>query len=141
MIGILLVLVIQGPFSTGSDCKNLNETAVLNGEIIKDESFWANEKYVLFAFIITFIFVLGNVLLILFVEEKNSKLKYHADYYLILFKTCISSVITEKTDQANVKGKISVLKECKQIFTFKPFLILVGAFVFNQLAIQVYLLQ
>lgn len=33
--------------------------------------------------------------------------------------------------------KINLLKECKQIFTFKPYLILLSAFVTNQIAIQV----
>ena len=78
MVGILLVLVIQGPFSTGSGCIT-NATQVDTNEATS-LSFWANEKYVLFALLMTFIFVIGNVLLILFVEEKNSKLKIHKNF-------------------------------------------------------------
>lgn len=59
------------------------------------------------------LFIVGNGLLIFFVKEIDVK------------------QIVDKTAK-----KINLLKECKQIFTFKPYLILLSAFVTNQIAIQ-----
>ena len=78
MIGILLALAIQGPFAT-SECKyrnNDNSSNITSQSAVTNElSFWESEKYVIFAIILTVIYIIGNIMLIVFVKEKNSKFK------------------------------------------------------------------
>ena len=72
MIGLLLALAIQGPFAT-SECKYLNTSNITsNSTIVNELSFWDSDKYVIFAIILTVIYIFGNIMLIIFVKEKNS---------------------------------------------------------------------
>jgi Na+/melibiose symporter-like transporter len=122
MLGILLALGIQGPFvSTVDECiipeKFKNETLINSTNETPntiDTGFWHDEKYAIFAFILTAIFIVSIVLLGLFVKERHDLV--HVD---------------------DKKQKTNVLKELKQMFTFKPFLYLFSAAVLSTFAFQV----
>ncbi len=76
MLGILLVLIIQGPFANGPKC-NYNQTnqtdSVKNKE---NNSFIDDQKYFLFAVFFTVIFIIGGLLVLIFVNEKNGNQCY-----------------------------------------------------------------
>lgn len=68
MIGTLLPLAVQGPFSQGLDCRNsTNDT--IDIEILTDV--FSRQKYAIFALIFSVIFAIGTLLLIFFVNEKS----------------------------------------------------------------------
>lgn len=73
MIGILLALALQSPSVNAPKCKGLNETT--NVTFYTDETtditptFLKSQVYVVFAMIITVVFLIGNMLLVLFVKE------------------------------------------------------------------------
>jgi hypothetical protein len=84
MIGLLLALVIQGPFLSGSsECTNT--TIPINVSLSNQsdlgyanvyagattESFWQKNIYFMLALVLTCIFLVGNYLLIFFVKEKE----------------------------------------------------------------------
>lgn len=75
MIGILLALALQSPFVNAPKCKGLNETTSVNfyknetTDITSSSTFLESQVYVVFAIIITVVFLIGNMLLVLFVKE------------------------------------------------------------------------
>ena len=90
LIGLLLDLAIQGPFafSESGNCKRKNDTSSLNNTYSlnnsnNDSTSTSNEeknnsddllgpqKYAILAVIISCFFALGNMLLIIFVDEKG----------------------------------------------------------------------
>lgn len=91
MVGLLLALAIQGPFMANIKCIqdnliNLNETtnmslpAAFDDEshlkevfrTVKDsQTVWEKNIYVIFAAILTVIFLIGNYMLVFFVDEKK----------------------------------------------------------------------
>ena len=75
MIGILLALALQSPFVNAPKCKELNETTNVTfytdetTDITPAPTFFKSQVYVIFAIIITVVFLIGNMLLLFFVKE------------------------------------------------------------------------
>lgn len=75
MIGLLLALIIQGPFVSGdSTCTKLNETqsnfSYSNITTESQLSNWDHYKYTYIAIVMTVIFLAGSLPLVLYVKEK-----------------------------------------------------------------------
>ena len=78
MIGVLLQVGIQGPFSaSSSSCLNGTETVVISNASntsntnINSLTLWDQQKFFFFAIIIAAIFISAQSMLLLFVPEKN----------------------------------------------------------------------
>ena len=74
MIGILMVLAAQSPFVESPPCKaypnESNSSLIIEStSITQANTFWDDQIYVIFACLITIIFIIGNLLLIIFVKE------------------------------------------------------------------------
>ena len=72
MIGILLVLAIQGPFVQSPPCRNSTEVLNATEVVVVEPGFLANQTYLIFAIFIALFFVIGNLLLVIFVKEVES---------------------------------------------------------------------
>ncbi|CAF0803858.1 unnamed protein product [Brachionus calyciflorus] len=130
MIGLLLALVIQAPFvSTDSNCIKLNtssrfffeeanETNTTDINMIDVISNWEKNKYTYIAIIMTFIFIAGTLPVVFFVKEKPELIK----------------AVKEKDE---IKKKATTLQELKRIFTFKPYLLIIGSTIFTTSSIQI----
>jgi len=90
LIGLLLALAIQGPFalSESGDCSKTNTTTTTpiststnsNSTIsveVKNSSddFFGPQKYAILAIVISIFFAVGNMLLIIFVDEKGKSFR------------------------------------------------------------------
>lgn len=90
MIGILLALAVQSPFVKPPKCKSPEEstfstlidnmttthmTPNITQNLTSAEIFFSDHKYVIFAVIITVVFIIGNILLIAFVKEIDGNLR------------------------------------------------------------------
>lgn len=79
MIGVLFVLGIQGPFVATSGCINPNSTDNSRNvtravEAVQTPTFFEVQTYVIFACIMSGLFIVGNGLLIFFVKEIDGKI-------------------------------------------------------------------
>jgi hypothetical protein len=106
MVGVLLLLIIQIPLTNDLNLTCLNENKTQSNETnftnirlsytTKTDDFWEDQKYFNFACIIATLFIVGNILLIIFVNEINGKLILVKDLTLtqILLQTkCLFHVI------------------------------------------------
>ncbi len=106
MVGVLLLLIIQIPLTNDLNLTCLNENKTQSNETnftnirlsytTKTDDFWEDQKYFNFACIIATLFIVGNILLIIFVNEINGKLILVKDLTLtkILIQTkCLFHVI------------------------------------------------
>ncbi|RNA28585.1 sodium-dependent lysophosphatidylcholine symporter 1-B-like, partial [Brachionus plicatilis] len=124
MIGLLLALVIQGPFVSGdSNCIKLNETQFdfdnkTNQTNIDILSNWDQYKYTYIAIVMTVVFLAGSLPIVIFVNEKPELIK----------------VVDKKEDK---KKKISTFKELTRMFTFKPYLLIIGSTIMTTSSIQI----
>ena len=85
MIGLLLSLAIQGPFalSESGNCirKNTTTTTTSSNSTISVEvknssdDFFGPQKYAILAIVISIFFAVGNMLLIIFVDEKGKSFR------------------------------------------------------------------
>lgn len=80
MIGLLIALIIQGPFvSADSNCINDTQHG-LNTTFFKTDnniSNWEEYKYTYIAIVMTFIFLCGTLPIIFFVFEKPGRLLFN----------------------------------------------------------------
>lgn len=116
MLGILLALGIQGFVVTGGPCiipDPLGEKATTKEPT--SSSVWDDNKYAFVAVLFSVIFISLNIMLLIFVKERTDI----------------------KAPASDSDKKITVMAELKRIFTFKPYLILITANVFNTLGVQV----
>ena len=78
MIGTLLPLAVQGPFSQGLDCRNSTNDTI---DIELPTDVFSRQKYAIFALIFSVLFAIGTLLLIFFVNEKSIEI---SKFYLYL---------------------------------------------------------
>ena len=95
MIGVLLQVALQGPFSASSsacldgivDSTNTSNTSIITDSTNVDQNvltLWDQQKYFFFAIIIATIFISAQSMLLVFVPEKNGNLIRRIFYFNIL---------------------------------------------------------
>jgi hypothetical protein len=94
MIGILLAIIIQGPFASTGDCKKLNES--MNENLYENLTntqlgVWESNKYAFIALVLGIIFFIALTLLVVFVTERKGELSLN--FIMSYFPDILSSLL------------------------------------------------